>query len=305
MLRLIGSLSFLWLLMAISTMAQSPPVLDAGGEPLRSGVEYLADPAVADVAGSLTLVARNGSCPFYVGQESARSGRLAFRSSLHQEILKRLSSLNLQRSLLHFQGFQLAAMLGLIRGLSFICLLMAVSCLAQGLPVLDTDGNPVTRGVEYYVDPAVTDVAGGLTLVTRNGSCPSYVGQVPIGPGNVQGLPVVFSPRNSGETVITENTQFTVAFSAASTCVTDTTWGIGEEDPETTRRLIVIGDEPAIFSISRNQAPGPYTFGYCPECNTPPPCGRPRYGIACILEQNGTRFLTIDGPAFPFSFRRA
>jgi len=57
-------------------MAQSPPVLDAGGEPLRSGVEYLADPAVADVAGSLTLVARNGSCPFYVGQESARSGRL-------------------------------------------------------------------------------------------------------------------------------------------------------------------------------------------------------------------------------------
>ena len=50
--------------MAISTTAQSPPVLDAGGEPLRSGVEYLADPAVADVAGSLTLVAHN-SCVLY------------------------------------------------------------------------------------------------------------------------------------------------------------------------------------------------------------------------------------------------
>ncbi|KAJ6419248.1 hypothetical protein OIU84_029375 [Salix udensis] len=156
-------------------------------------------------------------------------------------------------------------MLRLISVLSLVCLLMATSCMAQGPPVLDTDGNPVTRGVEYYVNPAVTDVAGGLTLVTRNGSCPSYV--------------------------------------AASTCVRDTAWGIGEEDTETTRRLIVIGGgEPAIFGISRNQAPGPYTFGYCPPCNTPPPCGRPRCGIAGILEQNGTRFLTIDGPAFPFSF---
>ncbi|KAB5548307.1 hypothetical protein DKX38_011713 [Salix brachista] len=204
-------------------------------------------------------------------------------------------------------------MLRLISVLSLICLLMAISCMAQGPPVLDTDGNPVTRGVEYYVNPAVTDVAvslsliaGGLTLVTRNGSCPSYVGQVPIGPGIVRGLPVIFNPRNPGDTIITENTQFTIAFSAASTCVRDTAWGIGEEDTETTSRLIVIGGgEPAIFGISPYQAPGPYTFGYCPPCNTPPRCGRPRCGTAGILEQNGTRFLTIDGLAFPFSFTRA
>ncbi|KAG6768586.1 hypothetical protein POTOM_027508 [Populus tomentosa] len=367
MLRLIESLSFLWLLMAISTIAQSPPVLDAGGEPLRSGVEYLADPAVADVAGSLTLVARNGSCPFYVGQESARSGRrgipVIFTPRNPQETIItestevtvtfsgvstcvrntawtiggedpqtrrrfvvtgaepsyfQINSRNQLGGSYTFQGCPqcvdepdcgraTCGTAGILiqNGTRFLVLDGPEFTFMFGPPVLDTDGNPVTRGVEYYVDPAVTDVAGGLTLVTRNGSCPSYVGQVPIGPGNVQGLPVIFSPRNSGETVITENTQFTVAFSAATICVTDTTWGIGEEDPETTRRLIVIGDEPAIFSISRNQAPGPYTFGYCPECNTPPPCGRPRCGIAGILEQNGTRFLTIDGPAFPFSFRRA
>ncbi|CAK7355048.1 unnamed protein product [Dovyalis caffra] len=197
-------------------------------------------------------------------------------------------------------------MLRFIRSLSFICLLMAMSCMGQGPPVLDTDGNPVTRGVEYYVDPAITDVAGGLTLVTRNGSCPSYVGQVPIGRGSVQGLPVIFTPRNPGETNITQTTQFTVAFSASSTCVQNTTWGIGEEDPETSRRLIVIGSEPAFFDIDSDQAPGPYTFGWCPfECTRPQTCPRGRCSTAGILEQNGTRFLTLDGPAFPFRFRRA
>ncbi|CAK7355092.1 unnamed protein product [Dovyalis caffra] len=196
-------------------------------------------------------------------------------------------------------------MLRFIRSFSFVCLLMAMSCMAQGPPVLDTDGNPVTRGVEYYVNPGITDVAGGLTLVARNGSCPSYVGQVPIGRGSIQGLPVIFTPRNPEETIITETTRFTVAFSASSTCVQNTTWGIGEEDPETRRRLIVIGGEPAFFDIGSNQAPGPYTFGWCPECNRPPPCPRPRCGIAGILEQNGTRFVTIDGPAFPFIFTRA
>ncbi|KAJ6908375.1 kunitz trypsin inhibitor 4-like [Populus alba x Populus x berolinensis] len=162
MLRLIGSLSFLWLLMAISTMAQSPPVLDAGGEPLRSGVEYIADPAVADVAGSLTLVARNGSCPFYVGQESARSGRL--------------------------------------------------------------------------------------------------------------GIPVIFTPRNPQETIITESTEVTVTFSGVSTCVRNTAWTIGGEDPQTRRRF---------------------------------DCGRATCGTAGILIQNGTRFLVLDGPEFTFMFVRA
>jgi hypothetical protein len=46
MLMLIGSLSFAWLLLAKSTMAQSPHVLDRGGEPLKRCVEYLIDPVV-------------------------------------------------------------------------------------------------------------------------------------------------------------------------------------------------------------------------------------------------------------------
>ncbi|CAK7355096.1 unnamed protein product [Dovyalis caffra] len=189
MLRLARILSFIWLLLAISTMAQSPPVLDAGGEPLRSGVEYLVDPAVADVAGSLTLVARNGSCPFYVGQESARSGRV--------------------------------------------------------------------------------------------------------------GIPVSFTPINPQETIITESTEVTVTFSGASTCIQNTSWSVGEEDPQTRRRFIVTGAEPAYFQInSRNQLGGSYTFQWCPAC-----INAPHY--AGILIQNGTRFLVLDGPEFTFMFVRA
>ncbi|KAB5511983.1 hypothetical protein DKX38_029011 [Salix brachista] len=199
----------------------------------------------------------------------------------------------------------MAAMLRLIRSSSFICLLMAISSMAQSPPVLDTDGNPLTRGVEYYVDPGITDVAGGLTLVARNGSCASYVGQAPIGNGSTEGLPVIFTPTNPGDTVITETSEFTAAFSASSNCVQNTTWGIGEEDPETGRRFIVVGGEPAVFEIETDQSPGPYTIGWCPDCLNPPLCGRPRCGVAGILELNGTRFLTLDGPAFPFRFRRA
>jgi hypothetical protein len=182
--------------MAISTMAQSPPVLDAGGEPLRSGVEYLADPAVADVAGSLTLVARNGSCPFYVGQESARSGRL--------------------------------------------------------------------------------------------------------------GIPVIFTPRNPQETIITESIEVTVTFSGVSTCVRNTAWTIGGEDSQTRRRFVVTGAEPSYFQInSRNQLGGSYTFQGCPQCVDEPDCGRATCGTAGILIQNGTRFLVLDGPEFTFMFVRA
>ncbi|KAJ6761516.1 hypothetical protein OIU74_024213 [Salix koriyanagi] len=175
----------------------------------------------------------------------------------------------------------MAAMLRLIRSSSFICLLMAISSMAQSPPVLDTDGNPLTRGVEYYVDPGITDVASGLTLVARNGSCASYVGQAPIGNGSTEGLPL---PRTVFE---------------------NTTWGIGEEDPETGRRFIVVGGEPAVFEIESDQSSGPYTIGWCPDCLNPPLCGRPRCGVAGILELNGTRFLTLDGPASPFRFRRA
>ncbi|CAK7355098.1 unnamed protein product [Dovyalis caffra] len=68
MLRLTGSISFIWLLIAISTGAQPLSHVDVEGKHLRSGVEYYILPAAADIAGGLTNIC-NGSFPFYVGQE--------------------------------------------------------------------------------------------------------------------------------------------------------------------------------------------------------------------------------------------
>lgn len=186
--------------------------------------------------------------------------------------------------------------------LSLAWLFMAVSTMAQTPAVLDTDGHPLKRGVEYYVLPAATDIAGGLTLVNRTGSCPLYVGQEPLPTAATTGLPVIFTPLAAGESTITEGMDFTVAFSAATVCVQSTTWSIGEEDTETSRRLIVSGGEQGdFFRIDKND--GLYNIGWCPRCSGTN-CPRPRCGSVGILIENGIRLLALDGAAFPFQFRR-
>ena len=67
------------------------------------------------------------------------------------------------------------------RSLSCIMLVMAISAVAQPssspAPMLDSVGRPLQHGVEYYINPAITDSGGCFTLINRNGSCPFYVGQ--------------------------------------------------------------------------------------------------------------------------------
>lgn len=69
--------------------------------------------------------------------------------------------------------------------------------------MLDTTGQPLQRGVEYYIKPAVTENGGRFTLNDRrNGTCPFYVGQeILSGP---DGFPVTFAPFAEGETVVKE-----------------------------------------------------------------------------------------------------
>lgn len=70
-MKLIGKLSFVLLLMAVSaTSAQNSPVLDTSGQPLRCGVKYIIKLAITDNGGPFTLINRNGSCPLYVGQRN-------------------------------------------------------------------------------------------------------------------------------------------------------------------------------------------------------------------------------------------
>ncbi|EEF36477.1 kunitz type trypsin inhibitor 111 [Ricinus communis] len=167
--------------------------------------------------------------------------------------------------------------------------------------VLDTDGQPLQSGVEYYVLPGITDVAGGLTLVDPNDSCPLYVGQEPIAPVVSQGFPVIFKPFADGETIIRESRDLTVTFQAGSVCVQSTAWTVGKVNPETGRRYIVTAGEADYFNIRKNG--GVYNFVWCPA-ESCPTCGRPRCGSAGIVIENDKRLLVLDGPAFPFRFRR-
>ena len=75
-MKLMGSLSFIWLAMAIAaTTAQElgTPVVDTSGQPLQRGVEYLIKLAITDNGGPFTLLERNSDCPLYVGQLNVSS----------------------------------------------------------------------------------------------------------------------------------------------------------------------------------------------------------------------------------------
>ncbi|KDP27281.1 hypothetical protein JCGZ_21012 [Jatropha curcas] len=170
-------------------------------------------------------------------------------------------------------------------------------------PVLDTDGQPVQTGVEYYVESGIFDVAGGLTLIRRNDSCPLYVGQEPFTPPNVsRGFPVKFKPYNDSETIIREGRDLTVTFQAFTTCIQSTAWRIGEVNPAG-RRFIVTGGEADYFRIRNNG--GDYSFEWCPA-ESCPTCERPRCGAAGIFTENDQKFLILDVPmAYPFLFSRA
>jgi hypothetical protein len=202
------------------------------------------------------------------------------------------------------------AMLRLIGSLSFIWLLMATSTMAQTWPpVLDADGQPLRSGVEYYVLPAVTDVAGGLILVNlNNGSiCPLFVGQEPLAPVVSPGTSVIFTPRVA-DTVIRETRDFTVAFTGVTICAQSTAWRVGERNPETRRRYILAETDPIPssnawhFNIVKNDQ-GLYNFQWCPNCLTRV-CPKPLCGDAGIVVENERRLLVLDGSAFPFIFRR-
>ncbi|KAF3442316.1 hypothetical protein FNV43_RR16232 [Rhamnella rubrinervis] len=75
-MKLVGSLSLtMWLSMVliVSVEAQiiDDAIYDTSGEALQAGVEYYIRPAITDFGGRFTLIRRNDSCPYYVGQENS------------------------------------------------------------------------------------------------------------------------------------------------------------------------------------------------------------------------------------------
>lgn len=199
----------------------------------------------------------------------------------------------------------------LIGSLSFIWLVMAISAVAQPssspAPVLDNAGRALERGVEYYINPAITDSGGRFTLINRTGSCPFYVGQENV--SGLEGYPVTFTPFIEGETVIRENGDLRIVFSAATICVQSTAWKLGERDPETERRLIVTGEDQSSRStgnyfriVKASVGTNIYEISWCPT-QVCPIC-RFDCGTVGNLVENGKRLSALDGGVIPVQFER-
>ncbi|KAL4342839.1 hypothetical protein HN51_061148 [Arachis hypogaea] len=160
--------------------------------------------------------------------------------------------------------------------------------------VLDTQGNKIQSGVEYYVKPAITDDVGGyVTLIDRfcnNGSCPLCIGQQ-----NVVGasrFSIKFTPFIEGESMVRENRDF----KALTLCVQSTEWKVG--DQESVKRLIVAcdGDDDqgllkGFFRIEKGNL-GIYYFVWCP-LEVCPNCRLNCSYVGSWIDENGNRFLAL------------
>ncbi|XP_054813929.1 kunitz type trypsin inhibitor 104-like [Prosopis cineraria] len=188
-------------------------------------------------------------------------------------------------------------------------LMIATPALSQSdnASVLDTNGHPLQRGVEYYIKPAITDSGGRFTLINRNGSCPLYVGQENNDAG--EGQPATFSPYAGEDNVVKVNRDFTVVFSSAVTiCIQSTQWKLGERDTTSGRRLIVTGssdgdrDYTIYFRIVETQSEGIYNIQWCPT-EVCPTC-KFDCGTMGGLRENGKILEALDGNVLPVMFER-
>lgn len=184
-----------------------------------------------------------------------------------------------------------------------LCLLLLVAS-SSAAPVLDTDGNPLSSGDTYYVNPAITDVAGALTLASREGMmCPLRVAQARLRTSDM-GLPVRFTPFDGGNGTIELEEDVTVLFDAFTICIQSTLWQIevGADDRRyyvSTGGLETNPTESNRFSIRESQNIGTVYELFFPGV------GRVPSGPLGIFVEEGRRWLGIrnDSP-FPFVFEK-
>ncbi|XP_062087257.1 kunitz type trypsin inhibitor 104 [Humulus lupulus] len=198
---------------------------------------------------------------------------------------------------------------------SLIWLFLTATPATAQTPILDTNGQPLRRGVEYHIKPATTDNGGAFTLVDRNGSCPWYAGQE--NATSSSGIPVTFSPFLKAENVVMESMSFEVAFAirpGATTCPdTKTNWKVSTMDTHTSgaqARLIETGGNGTVlhyFQVylgSEVEKNGSYGLRWCPA-EVCPYC-RIDCGFVDVLVENGKRLLALnETSAFPVVFERA
>ncbi|CAI9113351.1 OLC1v1013935C1 [Oldenlandia corymbosa var. corymbosa] len=190
----------------------------------------------------------------------------------------------------------------LFQSLLFFTIIAFIASLgsAQTEPVLDTDGNPVQVGVDYYVVPPAGNNTGGGGLGLQssgNQTCPLDVVQVL--EQNSYGLPLFFQSVNPNEKVVNLGVDQNVQFNASTICIMSTVWRLQFQSNEQMNLYYVttggVAGNPGRETLSNwfqvERFEDAYTFVYCPTvCDI---C-RPVCGNIGVIVENGRRVLGIN-----------
>ncbi|KAJ6402284.1 hypothetical protein OIU84_014385 [Salix udensis] len=170
--------------------------------------------------------------------------------------------------------------------------------------VLDTDGEKLRAGAEYYILPVIRGRGGGLTMAsTRNESCPLDVVQEPLEIS--EGLPLTFTPVNPKKGVIRVSTDLNIKFAASSICVQSTVWKIQKSVSSEIQWLVTTGGvegNPGIETITNwfkieKAGDDHYKIVFCPAvCD----CGALCRDIGVFIHDNGVRTLSLSDSLQPF-----
>ncbi|KAL3512419.1 hypothetical protein ACH5RR_025136 [Cinchona calisaya] len=178
-------------------------------------------------------------------------------------------------------------------------------------PVLDTAGQELRQGVNYYILPAKGGNGGGLTLANgKNDSCPYEIVQE-LNEG-ANGIPLRFSPVDANDTIIRVATDLNIKFinfSSSLVCPQSNVWTL-----DANRQFVTTGGvegNPGPQTISNwfkiLKYEDAYQLQYCPSVST---CGNP-CGILLLCENigilvdNGRRRLALNQSPFKIVFKTA
>lgn len=113
------------------------------------------------------------------------------------------------------------------------------------------------------------------------------------------------------KSVITEASDFRVAFSAATKCVQSTAWLVNETDRDTGKILIVTGESRSGLSVGNyfrlskgGVGDNVYEISWCPT-DVCPTCRWTDCGTVGGLVENGKRLLALGANVLPVMFERA
>ncbi|KAJ7975424.1 Kunitz trypsin inhibitor [Quillaja saponaria] len=168
--------------------------------------------------------------------------------------------------------------------------------------VLDTSGNPVEWGKNYYILPFIREpLGGGLILGSHNNrSCPLYVTQEL---SDVEkGLRVVFSSRVSRLPTVSPLAPLSITTTSPNivTCELLLVWQLVPES--NSLWLVSIGGNSAslnsVFKIVPYDSYS-YSIVFCPGLSGIPSLCK---GLGIYYGKDGTRYLALGEDIEPFKF---